>query len=138
MDSEIFEDAKDWEEIAQKSLINSEDKETVKENKAAYVHGQKNEIKNLHEQVKRLEQRNQELHCDNRYLKRCLDDAEAKFRYERKRYQDKEKHDKFVFEVRERIKIEETERERVRCELKKRREDEKEYLEFQEFKRRKK
>ena len=81
MDSEIFEDAKDWEEIAQKKFdkLNSEkDKETDRQLKKINqleedVHGQKNEIKDLHEQVRRLEQRNQELHCDNRYLKRCLD-----------------------------------------------------------------
>ena len=51
---------------------------------------------------------------------------------------EKEKHEKFVLELRERVKIEELERYRVRRDLQKRREEEREYLEFQKFKKRRK
>ena len=147
MDLDIFEDAKDWEEIARKEVEKlriEKDKEIGKQLKKIKelqedVYSKKKEIEKLREQLRRLGRRNEELYRDNRQLKRGLDDAEDKFlRKKVEERVEKEKREKFVLELRERVTIEETERERVRRELKRRREDEKEYIQFQEFKKRKK
>ena len=49
---------------------------------------------------------------------------------------EKEKHEKFILELREKVKIEEMERDRVRCHLQKRRAEEN--FEFQKFKKHRK
>ena len=149
MDSEIYEDAKDWEEIAEKKyekVLSQKEGEVCellgKVKQLEDVHSKREQIEKLNAQLQRLGQRYDELLCDNQRLRRSFEDVDKKLRSERRKILDekmeKERHDKFVVELRERVQIEEMERDRVRCELKRKREREREYLEFQEFKKHRK
>ena len=75
-----------------------------------------NEIERLNKALQRADQRNGELHTDTRQLRKSLEDAEMKIRLERRKMSEdkteKEKHEKFILELREKVKIEEMERDR--------------------------
>ena len=153
IESELFQDAQDWEEMVKKKL------EKLSCEKDREIRGQWQKIKHLEEEVcskqkeieglidqlKRAEERFGEISIDNRQLRKRLEDAELKICLERRNSacelednmaMKKKKHDTFVMELREKVKIEEMERDRVRRDLKKRREEEREYLEFLKFKKR--
>ena len=153
MDSEVFADAKDWEEIVKKKFekkferVSSEKEREIctqaqKIKKLEEVQLKQNEIERLSKALQRADQRNGELHTDTRQLRKSLEDAEMKIRLERRKMSEdkteKEKHEKFILELREKVKIEEMERDRVRRHLQKRRAEEREYFEFQKFKKRRK
>ena len=154
MVSENFEEARDWEELLEKKVkqLKERDQELVCLNKKLQshkeeikyleedVHCKKKQLERVEEQLKRVDRKNLELMNSNRDLRRRLEDAEKKVRQvavkDLPEKDEKLKHDRYILELRERIKIEETERQRVRHELEKEKEAEKEFFEFQEFKRR--
>lgn len=79
-----------------------------------------------------------ELINDKRNIRRHLDDAEDKLNEVDKKIEtekkEEEKCDKYISEIRERVKVEELEREKIRNEIKRRRESERDFMEFQEYK----
>ena len=114
MDSEVFSDAKDWEEIVKKfekkfERVSSEKEREIctqaqKIKKLEEVQLKQNEIERLSKALQRADQRNGELHTDTRQLRKSLEDAEMKIRLERRKMSkdktEKEKHEKFILELR--------------------------------------